>query len=185
MRRSTKYMRNVCETFKVIPKRAYIDTMLIGDSELDCEFLCFEENYIPVAPFIPDDWIVVDLGCYQAAQAYHFTKKAGYVGVDYFEQYKSADYNPPARFKPRNAVHMYESIQTFLQLHLRYFDLSKTYFIMSGVPDSEATALAYSKVKNALLAYPGQPIRAKGINASKIGGAIRKFKSEQFKKEVG
>lgn len=184
MAKKKNYMRETCETFKLIPKEEYIRVMYSGDSELDCEFLCFEENYIPLVPYIPDDWTVVDLGCYQAAQAYHFTGKAAYVGVDCFDLKKYKDYNPPERFKPHNAVHMYETIQDFIKYHLAYFDLSKTYFIMSAVNDFDATAELYSKVKHAYMAYPGKTTHIKGINSESIGRAVKCYRENARREGV-
>lgn len=176
--------RKACETFKLIPHEKYLDVYFSGEIEVDCEFLCFEENYIPVANLIPHDWIVVDLGCYIAAQSYWFTNKVAYVGVDSFDTKRINGFNPPRRFRPDNAYHLYESIQDFLKNHLRYFDLSKTYFVMSAVPDFKATAAAFDAVENAVISYPGMKVKTKGIFADEICAAITEMRSGRLKKEM-
>ena len=74
---------------------------------------------------------------------------------------------------------MKESIQEFLKNHLCYFDLDKTYFIMSGVKDFAATADAFAMVKHAYLAYPGEETSVKGINREEILESVRRFRLQQ------
>ena len=173
-----------CKAYELIPRNEYYRVMRSGDTDLSRDFMCFEENYIPLVPFIPNDWVVVDLGCYQAAQAYFFTEKGGYVGVDIYDGVRKRGYKPPLRFKPQNAVHVTETIQQFVREHLCYFDLDKTYFIMSGVKDFDATREAFAKVKHAYRAYPGTEPAAKGINSKEILEAVRKYKLQQDIEEL-
>ena len=175
-----------CETYKLIPIDEYIRVMESGDTEIDREFLCFEENYIPLVPFIPYDFTVVDLGCYMAAQSYHFTNKAGYVGVDVYDAKRINGYNPPLRFKPWNAVHMTESIVDFMKNHLQFFDIHKTYFIMSAVPDPEGKLATYvlNNVEHAYIAYPGKKTQVKGINSDIIRKAAYEYKLEHCPERI-
>lgn len=50
--------------------------------ELSYDFLGFVDIYKHLSKIIPKDKIVIDFGCYLAAQSYFFTEHKGYIGVD-------------------------------------------------------------------------------------------------------
>lgn len=147
--------------------------------EIDPTFLCFEDCYQAVFEYVPYDFTIVDLGCYMAAQSYLFTDYKAYVGIDTFDiwhDYRgnySHNYLPPDRFRTENTLHGSISIESFMEHGLCKFDLDKTYFIMSAVPNIDADYL-FRRVRHGIWWYPGQPFKTKGIYAE----YIRKFAEE-------
>lgn len=157
------------ELLNKIPTKEWELKINHGTSELEYDFLCFIDNYNAVLKYVPKDFTIVDLGCYQAAQCYMFDHYAQYVGVDNFDRKSSVRYIPPYRFMTANTIHIVSSIEDFLNsVDFSVMNLDKTYFIMSAVPAFDETEHAFSKVKNCLWAYPGEEPKTKGIFAEEI-----------------
>lgn len=147
-----------------------------GSAELDPTFLCFEHVYLPVSKMIPEHFTIVDLGCYQAAQAYLFRNHERYIGVDYYDKtYRGDGYIPPLRFLPKNAIQYVMSIDDFFDSGMAdKLDLDKTYFIMSYVPSfHDKPYWLRDKTKNYLWVYCNN-VHAEGIFAEEIEGAVRR-----------
>ena len=153
----------------LIPEDVLMAKLLSGDSEIDPEFLCFEENYVPIANNVPVDFTIVDCGCYMAAQAYLFQNHKKYIGVDSYDKNAFEDYIPPERFLCENSEHYSCTIDEFLKSdQFKSLDLNKTYFICSGVPAFESTMNLFNKVNNCAVFYPGMKDLIKGINREQI-----------------
>lgn len=100
-------------------------------SELEFDFLGFFHEYANLQ--VPQDFVVLDLGCYMGIQAAYFAEHAAYIGVDIAvpEEW---------RFQQENVVSFQDSIQNFLQYTLPELnlDLNRCFAICSYVPDKEA-----------------------------------------------
>ena len=66
------------------------------------EFSCFVDQYYGLSLAIPKEYIVLDLGCYAAAQAYFFQSHRKYIGVDWYEG---------ERFKFKNGINLQKDIK--------------------------------------------------------------------------
>lgn len=132
-----------------IPPDEYKRIMSQYMCELDKDFLGFINVYGPLSQIIPEDLIVIDFGCYLAAQSYFFTKHRGYIGVDLVEM---------ERFTPKNAMHYVSTIQDFLKNEapkmFKEKDESNYFAICSYVPDFKATALVRKTFSNVFSYYP-------------------------------
>lgn len=159
----------------MIPKEEIKEKLSFGYSELDREFMGFERNYIPIADSIPHDWTIVDLGCYQAAQCYLFEDHKAYIGVDIYDSIVMGGFVPPLRFRTANSRHYFMTIQQFAAHELSSFDVGKTYFIASAVPDFEATRMIYNIVRHCCVVYPGKEPMVKGYGASMITHLFKNY----------
>ena len=176
-----------CKLYNLIPKDIVRDVLNSGDSELDFTFLGFEDEYFLVGKYIPLNYTIVDLGCYQAAQCYIFKNHKAYYGIDCYDK---DDYNydfhyiAPKRFKVENTTHYSETIDEFIQNHLSQFDLDTTYFIMNAVPEKQGANKnkIFDLVKNIFIAYPSDKLKVKGIYADKLEKEYYKLKEELYKK---
>ena len=117
--------------------------------ELSYDFLCFVDIYKHLSKIIPKDKIVIDFGCYLAAQSYFFTEHKGYIGVDVVDM---------VRFSPANAVHYVMTIQDFLKTELPHLfaECGKRAFmaVCSYVPDFDATEQVRELFPNVFCYYP-------------------------------
>lgn len=134
--------------------------------ELDTEFLCFDENYVPIAAVVPRDYVIIDLGCYMAAQAFLFEDHQAYIGVDAFDMNGGKprnSYIPPRRFTTSNSMMLSMTIQEFLKkFHLLGLDKERCYCICSAVPDFSATDEALQFFPNCACFYPGRASSVQG-----------------------
>lgn len=157
-----------CKLWDMIPEEELKLKLSYGMSELEFDFLGFEHVYLPIAEMVPKNFTIVDLGCYQAAQAYAFENHARYFGVDYYDRLISRSFIPPLRFLPNNASHYVMSIEEFMEKYLNTFDLDETYFIMSYVSEShDKSDWLLSQVKHGTFAYC-DTIKTQGIFAEEI-----------------
>lgn len=148
-----------------------------GSTELGPTFLCFEHVYLPVSKMVPEHFAIVDLGCYQAAQAYLFRNHERYIGVDYYDKvYSGHGYIPPLRFLPKNAIQYVMSIEDFFDSgKVDKLDLDKTYFIMSHVPSfHDKPYWLRGKAKNFLWVYCNN-VHAEGIFVEEIEEAVKEM----------
>lgn len=116
--------------------------------EYDRDFLGFLDVYRPLADLIPKDKIVIDFGCYLAAQAYYFKDHKKYIGVDVLDMY---------RFTPPNAEHYIGSIQDYIKKEFHpkgRLDNLDYFAICSYVPDDDAMELVSRTFINAYIYYP-------------------------------
>lgn len=120
-----------------------------GVVELDDTFLGFVDLYCPASLMIPYGKIVVDFGCYLAAQSYLFKDHRQYIGVDVIDM---------LRFTPPNATHYVMSIQDWLEKEAPKFltnhNPTDIVAICSYVPDFHATSLVKAYFQNVICYYP-------------------------------
>lgn len=119
--------------------------------EYDREFLGFIDEYKPLSEAVPKDKIIIDFGCYLAAQAYFFGEHRKYIGVDV---------ETMRRFTPPNAEHHVCSIQQFIKTHtealFKQYGSDACFAICSFVPDFKATDLVKNTFQNGYVVYPGR-----------------------------
>ena len=116
--------------------------------ELDDTFMGFINVYKPLSELIPKSKIVIDFGCYLAAQSYFFKNHKEYIGVDIVDM---------ERFTPHNAKHYVGTIEEFIKEKKNDIsDNNLLYFaICSYVPDFKSTELVRQTFKNVCCYYPG------------------------------
>ena len=138
-----------CELWSMIPQTE-IDRVFHGtaSAELGMDFLAFEKCYKVASLLVPKSWIIFDLGCAYAAQAYYFTHHKKYVAVDHSSK------NDCFRFQTDNMEFFNMSIQKFLSMH-HFVDLERIFAICSAVPDKEAQKLTIETFPNHYVWYPG------------------------------
>lgn len=144
-----KYEEYLDEVKKLIPKEQYERIMSQDRCEYDCDFMGFLNVYKPLSEIIPTNMIVIDFGCYLAAQSYFFSKHKKYIGVDVVDI---------ERFTPSNAEHYVCTIQDFLDNELPKLCKNKTklefFAICSYVPDFRSTQHVREKFQNVFCYYP-------------------------------
>ena len=140
------------------PKEEYRSVLSQPECEVEEGFLGFVDIYAWIRDNynIPKDYTIIDLGCNVAAQAYLFEDYAGYIGVDL----AGIDY-VMQRFTPKNCTHYYTSIQNFIRHILPTLHINKCVAICSGVPDAEATNMAFETFDNVFIDYPYQTPKVK------------------------
>lgn len=125
-----------------IPSEELIKKLNQPFCELSLDFLCFENIYNIVAINVPKDKIIIDIGCYMAAQAYFFIDNPLYIGVDPYDSNKeliqrilkdnNIDFSgknidfqslkrigikciPPSRFRTNNSIHVSSDGATWIR----------------------------------------------------------------------
>lgn len=144
----------------IIPLKEIEEKLSQDYCELDLEFAGFECQYRAVANNVPDDYTIIDFGCYMAAQAYLFKNHEAYIGVDIASNVE--------RFATENTTHYVMSIQEFIKEELPKYKGKKVYAICNYVPDADARDLVTMVCENFMVYYPGELLRCKGINAYRI-----------------
>lgn len=144
-----RYARCLKELRSLIPDDEYHEVMSQDMCELDSEFLGFVDVYKNLSRIIPKGSIVIDFGCYLAAQSYFFARHKMYIGVDVVSM---------RRFTPPNSVHYTMSIQNFIQIEVpklfEGYDELKLCAICSYVPDFQATEMVRKTFPNVFCYYP-------------------------------
>ena len=144
-----RYARCLKELRSLIPDDEYHEVMSQDMCELDSEFLGFVDVYKNLSRIIPKGSIVIDFGCYLAAQCYFFARHKMYIGVDVVSM---------RRFTPPNSVHYTMSIQNFIQIEVpklfEEYDELKLCAICSYVPDFQATEMVRKTFPNVFCYYP-------------------------------
>lgn len=139
----TEYLRHI------IPDEEMAKILSQDECELQPDFLGFVNVYEPLSNLIPEHKIVIDFGCYLAAQSYFFSEHSAYIGVDTIKL---------NRFRPTNAVHFIMSIQDFIANELpdllKIHDINDFCAICSYVNDFEATKLVRETFPNVFCYYP-------------------------------
>lgn len=144
----------------IIPIKEVNEKLSQDYCKLDLEFAGFEYQYRAVANNVPDDYTIIDFGCYMAAQAYLFKNHEAYIGVDIVGDVE--------RFTTENTIHYTMSIQEFIKEELPRYKGKKVYAICNYVPDADARDLVAMACENFMVYYPGELLRCKGINAYRI-----------------
>lgn len=133
----------------LIPDEEMKEILSQEECELQPDFLGFVNVYEPLSNLIPEHKIVVDFGCYLAAQSYFFSEHKAYIGVDSVNM---------KRFAPENAIHFEMSIQDFIANELpgllEEHDIGDFCAICSYVNDREATKLVRETFPNVFCYYP-------------------------------
>lgn len=139
----TEYLRFL------IPDEEMKEILSQDECELQPDFLGFVSVYEPLSSLIPKYKIVIDFGCYLAAQSYFFSEHKAYIGVDCVNM---------KRFAPENAIHFEMSIQDFIANELpdllEEHDIGDFCAICSYVNDREATKLVRETFPNVFCYYP-------------------------------
>lgn len=147
--RCSRYDECLEELRALIPNQEYHDVLSQEMCELEFDFLGFVDVYKSLSELIPKNHIVIDFGCYLAAQNYFFSEHKQYIGVDVVDM---------RRFTPANAVHYVSSIQDFIanEVPKLYEGHNKLKFcaICSYVPDFKATELVRNTFPNVFCYYP-------------------------------
>ena len=132
----------------LIPSGEMKQVMFQRECELAENFLGFIHVYKALSVVIPKSKIVIDFGCYLAAQSYYFAEHNKYIGVDTVQL---------KRFSPKNAVHYVMSIQEFIKNELETLfsanDPMDFFAICSFVPDDNATKLVRETFPNVCCYY--------------------------------
>lgn len=144
----------------IIPIKEVNEKLSQDYCELDLEFAGFEYQYRAVANNVPDDYTIIDFGCYMAAQSYLFCNHEAYIGVDTVDHVE--------RFATENTTHYVISIQEFIKEELPKYQGKKVYAICNYVSDADARDLVTMACENFMVYYPGELLRCKGINAYRI-----------------
>ncbi len=76
------YAEDLAYIKTLIPHSEYDTVLSQFDCELDDSFIGFISQYRAISEFLPEDMIIIDLGCYLAAQSYLFQKFPKYIGTD-------------------------------------------------------------------------------------------------------
>lgn len=137
--------------------------------ELDISFGCFEDNYFIISEKVPNDFIIIDFGCYMAAQSYLFKNHVAYIGVDI---------DTLERFSTDNTFHYTMTIQEFFEKEFDKYKDKNSYAICNYVPDTKARELVFNNCENCLVYYPGLEIKAKGFNKYRIEEAVLNVEEE-------
>lgn len=120
------------------------------DCEYDFQFMGFIDVYESLSRIVPKRAIIIDFGCYLAAQSYFFKNHAAYIGVDTEHM---------TRFQPKNATHYVGTIQEYIENELpellKDTRIERIFAICSYVPDDEARELVRKTFPNVLCYYPG------------------------------
>ena len=152
------YKKEIQILRNLIPDDQYHSILSQYYCEYEPDFLGFINVYGPISRMVPKDKVIIDLGCYLAAQSWCFAEHKRYIGVDT---------DPLDRFAPPNATHLKCSIQDFLSKELpellQQYSMSDLVAICSYVPDFSATDAAYEAFENIVVVYPGQKTKTKGI----------------------
>lgn len=147
--RYSRYDDCMKELRALIPNQEYRDILSQDMCELTFDFLGFVDVYKSLSELIPKDRIVIDFGCYLAAQSYFFSEHERYIGVDFVGM---------RRFSPANSTHYVTSIQDFIANEVpklfKEHDELKYCAICSYVPDFKATELVRNTFPNVFCYYP-------------------------------
>ena len=131
--------------------------MMQDRCELGRDFLGFVDIYGSLCDLIPENMVVIDFGCYLAAQSYFFTKHKKYIGVDVVRM---------KRFTPFNAEHYVMPIQDFIKNEAQRlcdtYGKENIFAICSYVPDFGATEMVREYFSNVCCYYPGVPLYMSG-----------------------
>ena len=147
--RQNRYNDCLAELKALIPKQEYHDILSQDGCELEFDFLGFIDVYKSLSELIPKNHIIIDFGCYLAAQSYFFSEHERYIGVDVVNM---------QRFSPANATHYVSSIQDFIanEVPVLFEEHNELKYcaICSYVPDFKATELVRRTFPNAFCYYP-------------------------------
>lgn len=142
-------IHETCNLFNIIPRKE-IDRVFrdspTASAEMNYTFMGFEEIYKAAASFIPKDFVVIDIGCAYAPQAYYFVNHNVYIGVDINL--------PEIRFETHNSEFLKMSAQDFCRVATDMFDMKKVFAICSYVPDEKARKIVRETFPNCLVYYP-------------------------------
>lgn len=137
------------ELFLEIPISELNEVLKQDCCELEPLFLGFVNVYKPLSMLIPPRKIVIDFGCYLAAQSYFFRRHKAYIGVDPIKM---------KRFEPSNAAHFEMTAQFFIRHvlpeFLKEYDIDDFCAICSYVNDREATRMVRETFPNVFCYYP-------------------------------
>lgn len=111
--------------------------------EYDGEFMGFLDVYEAVRHSVSEANVIVDLGCYCAAQAALFDGYRAYIGVDTCKL---------ERLTPPNAIHHVMTIQDYIKEVAIFPD--RCFAVCAYVPDEEARQMVKEAFRHHLIYYP-------------------------------
>lgn len=168
----------VCNLIKneIIPKeeldRVFRDSES-ASAEMDCTFLCFEDEYEYVLENTKPSDIIIDLGCAYNPQCWYFKDYDRYIAVDLpiFDD---------VRFDSGNVEFYIMSIQKFIKEELPKLNLNldKVVAICNAVPDEEARKMVAETFPKHFVAYPGMGVK------TTIGDGVVKRNYGEIEKEI-
>ena len=131
--------------YSIIPNDELMQIINQEDSEYEYRFLGFLDIYDNAVKQTNKNMIIIDFGCYLAAQSYLFKDYKKYIGVDIINM---------KRFTPNNCEHYICTIQNFIKNYPEYCNMPNVFAICSYVPDNGARKLVKENFKNCLIYYP-------------------------------
>ena len=157
----SEYAKLQKATLDAIPKEESNRLFSYDYCEIEPDFIAFLENYADLATKLPEDYTIIDIGCYQALQGILFRKHKKYIGVEP---------NVPIewRLQQDNAEYYEQTGQQFIastleRLIAQGLDLQKAFVICSAVPDKELQKMVCKRFPNYRVAYPSEKTREKGV----------------------
>lgn len=144
-----KYEIECRELFKKLPEEQQRKVFKAEYNQLDNSFLGFIQQYKNLAEIIPNDWIILDFGCNEAAQCFYFEKHKAYYGIDPFLSLPGTEH-----FSCENSLFFAETAQEFIKKRMKDFKNKKVFAICNYVPDFEATKLVRETFPNCFIFYP-------------------------------
>ncbi len=141
-----------CELYTIIPREKIqhvFETSLTASIECSPSFLGFEKVYKAVTLFVPQNMIILDLGCGYAFQSWYFRDYKKYIGVDCGVGFGDV-------LETDNSDFHFVSIQHFIQneLPLMDYDSHEIFAICSYVPDEHARQMVREVFPFCLIYYP-------------------------------
>lgn len=116
-------------------------------TELDPTFLGFLQDYSGMDAYIPADFQIVDLGCYQAVQSIYFQNHP-YIGVDLIPT--------EVRYQGPNITHIRKDITEYINT-FKENELNHTFVFCCNVPDRKTRELVKMIFPYYKVTYPGCP----------------------------
>ena len=156
----TSAIRSLHRLRNLIPKEELYRKLSQDGCELEEDFLGFLNTYEAVSRFVTTNMVVIDFGCYMAAQAYFFHNHRAYIGVDFYEL---GEFSHLERFETPNSIMLIQSIQEAVRILP-----SKYYAVCSAVNDASARKIISRKYPNHCIRYPNLPDDIAGIGAEEI-----------------
>lgn len=115
--------------------------------DIDPSFLGFLDVYYHLSKIIPDERIIIDLGCAYGTQAVFFLKHKQYVGVDL---------GSCEQVQTPNSIYYNKGIKHFVDNNLLSFKMDELFAICSYVPQwhNDNQAITRENFKHLFVYYP-------------------------------
>lgn len=138
--------------------------LLSYECEIEADRLYMGTCYEAASFIIPEDKIILDIGCYMGAQGFLFENHAGYIGIDAF---LISDMDNRS-FKTKNSSYYGQYLDYGLP-DFGNIDFNDIYVLMNAVPVKDwITDKIFETFPNITIAYPYEKTRVKGIYADEM-----------------